>query len=238
MSQEIEIRGMGKIIVIDGTSNAGKTTLCENLEKTVQNISIVPGASFFAKLNSARYPKIPAIPKNAEEEKENQKFFFELELDRLKKANEMAKQGKDIFMDRGVLEILSVAYSFEHINGWKGIYSNARKLYEVFIEESRKNGLMLPAKYIWLQADFKEIVKRNKSRKFERGQALSEDDWIESNLIKKQIDFFKTMMHLPENNDKLKLIDTNNMSKQEVLSEVCRLLNLKFKENEKEINDD
>lgn len=238
MSQEIEIRGMGRIIVIDGTSNAGKTTLCENLEKTVQNVSIVPGASLFAKLNSARYPKIPAIPKNAEEEKENQKFFFELELDRLKKANEMAKQGKYIFMDRGVLEILSVAYSFEHINGWKGIYSNARKLYEAFIEESGKNGLMLPAKYIWLQADFKEIVKRNKSRKFERGQALSEDDWIESNLIKKQIDFFKTMMHLPENNDKLKLIDTNNMSKQEVLSEVCRLLNLKFKENEKEINDD
>ena len=47
-----------------------------------------------------------------------------------KKANEMAKQGKDIFMDRGVLEILSVAYSFENINGWKAIYSNARKLYE------------------------------------------------------------------------------------------------------------
>ncbi len=229
---------MGRIIVIDGTSNAGKTTLCENLEKNVQNISIVPGASLFAKLNSERYPKIPPIPKNAEEEKENQKFFFKLELDRLREANEMAKQGKYIFMDRGVLEILSVAYSFEHINGWKGIYSNARKLYEEFIKESDKSGLMLPAKYIWLQADFKEVVKRNKSRKIERGQALSEDDWIESNLIKKQIDFFKTMMHLPENSDKIKLIDTNNMSKQEVLGEVCRLLNLKFKENEKEINDD
>ena len=229
---------MGRIIVIDGTSNAGKTTLCENLEKNVQNISIVPGASLFAKLNPERYQKIPPIPKNAEEEKENQKFFFKLELDRLKKANEMAKQGKDIFMDRGVLEILSVAYSFENINGWKGIYSNARTLYEEFIKESGKRALVLPAKYIWLQADFKEVVKRNKSREIERGQALSEDDWIESNLIKKQIDFFKTMMNLPENSDKLNLVDTNDMSKQEVLSEVCRLLNLKFKENEKEINDD
>ena len=28
---------MGRIIVIDGTSNAGKTTLCENLERTVEN---------------------------------------------------------------------------------------------------------------------------------------------------------------------------------------------------------
>ena len=30
-------------------------------------------------------------------------------------------------MDRGVLEILSVAYSFESIKQWNGIYENAEK---------------------------------------------------------------------------------------------------------------
>ena len=29
---------MGRIIVIDGTSNAGKTTLCENIEKNIRNV--------------------------------------------------------------------------------------------------------------------------------------------------------------------------------------------------------
>ena len=31
---------MGRIIVIDGTSNAGKTTLCENIERNRKNVVI------------------------------------------------------------------------------------------------------------------------------------------------------------------------------------------------------
>lgn len=42
---------MGRIIVIDGTSNAGKTTLCENIERNIRNIAIIPGASLFAKIH-------------------------------------------------------------------------------------------------------------------------------------------------------------------------------------------
>ena len=226
---------MERIIVIDGTSNVGKTTLCENIEKNIQNIAIVPGASLFAIINRERYPKIPAIPQSAEEEKENQKFFFRLELDRLNEANRLAKQGKTVFMDRGVLEILSVAYSFESINGWDEIYNNAQNLYEKFISYARKMEISLPDKYIWLQANYEEIKRRNKLRQQERGQLLSEDNWIEANLINKQIEFFKKMS-VPENSDKIYLIDTNNMTKQEVLEAVCNLLRLK--EHDKEKNDD
>ena len=226
---------MERIIVIDGTSNVGKTTLCENIEKNIQNIAIVPGASLFAIINRERYPKIPAIPQSAEEEKENQKFFFRLELDRLIEANRLAKQGKTVFMDRGVLEILSVAYSFESINGWDEIYNNAQNLYEKFISYARKMEISLPDKYIWLQANYEEIKRRNKLRQQERGQLLSEDNWIEANLINKQIEFFKKMS-VPENSDKIYLIDTNNMTKQEVLEAVCNLLRLK--EHDKEKNDD
>ena len=226
---------MGRIIVIDGTSNAGKTTLCENLEKAVQNISTVPGASLFARLNIERYPHIPPIPKNAEEEKENQKFFFRLELDRLIEANKLAEQGKTVFMDRGVLEILSVAYSFESINGWNGIYNNDQILYKKFISYARKMKISLPDKYIWLQANYEEIKRRNKLRQKERGQLLSEDNWIEANLINKQIEFFKRMS-VPENSDKIYLVDTNNMTKYEVSESVCDLL--KLKKHDKERDDD
>ena len=51
----------------------------------------------------------------------------------------------------------------------------------------------------------------------------------------KQIEFFKKMS-VPENSDKIYLIDTNNMTKQEVLEAVCNLLRLK--EHDKEKNDD
>lgn len=219
---------MERIIVIDGTSNVGKTTLCENIEKNIQNIAIVPGASLFAKINRERYPKIPAIPQSAEEEKENQRFFFRLELDRLNEANRLAKQGKIVFMDRGVLEILSVAYSFESINGWNGIYKNAQSLYKQFISYARNMGISLPDKYIWLQANYEEIKRRNKLRQKERGQLLSETDWIEESLIGKQIEFFRKTC-IPENSDKVCLVDTNNMTRQEVLEAVCNLLKLQLK---------
>ena len=67
---------MGRIIVIDGTSNAGKTTLCENLQKNIENVIIIPGASTFVKQHQDKYPNIPPIPKTIEEEKINQAFFF------------------------------------------------------------------------------------------------------------------------------------------------------------------
>ena len=219
---------MERIIVVDGTSNAGKTTLCENIEKNIQGIAIIPGASLFAKMNKERYPKIPDIPKSANEEKENQRFFFTLELDRLIEANRISKQGKTVFMDRGVLEILSVAYSFESINKWDGIYKNAQNLYEEFISYVRKMGINLPDKYIWLQTNYEEIKRRNKLRQQERGQLLSETDWIEESLIGKQIEFFRKMC-IPENSDKVCLVDTNNMTKQEVLEAVCNLLKLQLK---------
>ena len=223
---------MGRIIVIDGTSNAGKTTLCESLEKNIQNVAIIPGASLFAKIHSQKYSQIPDIPTTAEEEMENQKFFFKLEIDRLIEANKLANLGKDVFMDRGVLEILSVAYSFEKIKKWKGIYANARQLYEKFNTIAYENKISLPDEHIWLQASSEEVMKRNKIRQIDRGQKLSENDWIEASLINRQIEFFNELC-IPENKERIHLIDTNYMNKQEVLKKVCELLNLKEKEMER-----
>ena len=36
----------GRIIVIDGTSNAEKATLCENIEKNIQNVAIIQSKPF------------------------------------------------------------------------------------------------------------------------------------------------------------------------------------------------
>ena len=226
---------MGRIIVIDGTSNAGKTTLCENLQREMEDIAIIPGASIFAIQNQAKYPNIPPIPETIEEEKNNQKFFFKLELERLTEAVRLSQNHEAVFMDRSVLEIISVAYSFESIKNWPGIYTNARDLYNKFCNMITKKGLRFPDLYLWLQASPEEVIRRNAIRQRERGQKLSENEWIDSSLIIKQIEFFKKLSDLDKQN-RFKLIDTNNKNEKEVLNEVSRFLKLKGKEIE--INDD
>ena len=136
-------------------------------------------------------------------------------------------------MDRGILEILSVAYSFEYIKKWDGIYENAEKLYKKFIAITSKNGIRLPDEYIWLQANSEEIVRRNKTRQIIRGQKLSENDWIETSLINRQIEFFSKFC-IPANRDKIHLIDTNYMTEQDVLESVYQLLKLEDREMERD----
>lgn len=225
---------MGRIIVIDGTSNAGKTTLCNNLAQNMEDIIVIPGASQFAKKHPKKYPKIPPIPKTLKEEKENQIFFFELEYDRLKEANNLSKGNKTVVMDRSVLEILSVAYSFNDINIWSGIYDNAEELYNKFVQKVQEQEINFPDKHIWLQAEHKEIVKRNRIRQIELGQELSQEDWISKELIDKQIEFFGIIAE--QNRDKFLHIDTNQKSKEEVMKEAKILLNLR--EKERDIADD
>ena len=168
-----------------------------------------------------------------ERNRKNQKYFFKLEIDRLIEANKLSNSGKDVFMDRGILEILSVAYSFEKIKKWNGIYANARQLYEKFNMITDENKISLPDEHIWLQASSEEVMKRNKIRQRERGQKLSENDWIEASLINSQIEFFNELC-IPANKGKIHLVDTNHMNKQEVLKKVCELLNLKEKERGRE----
>lgn len=223
---------MGKIIVIDGTSNAGKTSLSENLNRNIENIATIPEATIYAKLHPQKYTKHINVPTNAKEEIENQPLFFKIELDRLQEANALAKQGKIVFLDGWILEVLAVAYSFEKIKNWNGIYKNSVLLYQKLLLEVEKQGIDLPDEYIWLQANSDEILKRNKSRQIERGQKLSETNWIEKSLINNQIDFFYKLQIL-ENGDIIHLIDTNTLTKQEVLQAASNLLELQKKEMER-----
>lgn len=224
---------MGRIIVIDGTSNAGKTSLCESLRKRAEDVCIIPGASQFAKIHLQKYKKIPPVPKDSEEEKDNQIFFFRLELDRLIEANRLANEGKDVIMDRGVLEILSVAYSFEKIYKWYGIYKNASALYNIFNRIVEERGISQPNLHVLLLASSETIRKRNIDRQNERGRRLSENEWINPMLINEQIEFFDKLC-IPENNGIVLKIDTENMDKLQVTNYVLRMLNLKEKEMEKE----
>ena len=103
-------------------------------------------------------------------------------------------------MDRSVLEIISVPYSFESIKNWQGIYANAQALYNRFVALIKERGLRFPDSYIWLQASPEEVIRRNTIRQRERGQKLSENEWVNSKLIMKQIEFFEKLCNLDKQN--------------------------------------
>ena len=70
----------GKIIVVEGPSNSGKTTTCQNM-KNYSNCVVIDECMV--------YEKNPPRPsKNYEQELQNQEFFFEVEK----------RNGKSIFL--------------------------------------------------------------------------------------------------------------------------------------------
>ena len=57
--QQLQKEKKERIIVFMAAPPAvGKTTLCESLEKNIQNVAIIPGASLFAKIHSQKYSQI------------------------------------------------------------------------------------------------------------------------------------------------------------------------------------
>lgn len=210
-----------KIIVIDGTSNAGKTTLCKMYSQTFENVGIIPGTTQFVKEHKELYPNgIPPIPKNKEEEIKNQKFFFDLELHRLIYANKMAKECKNVLMDRNVLEILAVAYSLEKDETYKGVYLNACNLYKEYVKCANENKIKLPDKYVILFASQNELEKRN----LKRENTLA-NEWIEKSLIDRQKIFFDRF--LKKHQEVSIKIDTDNKNEKEVLQKVEEILQMR-----------
>ena len=211
---------MPKIIVVDGSSNAGKTTLCNMYSEKLENVYIVPGASKFVKERSEEYPNgVPKIPKTKEEEIENQKFFFDLEFKRLKLANEMMRKGKNVIMDRNFLEILAVAYSLEKEEKYNGIYDNACKLYDLYQKEAKKQGLRLPDKYIILFAEQTTLEARNQTR-----NNILSSEWMNKSLIDNQKEFFSKFFE--KYKDQAISVDTTEKSALEVFNEIEGILDL------------
>ncbi|EOS60724.1 hypothetical protein C815_01184 [Firmicutes bacterium M10-2] len=82
-----------KKVIIEGTSNAGKTTICELLSKEENYLMI---------LESGRRVKHPKPSKNYKEEIYNQKFYFAEEIKRFIEADNLIKSNEKIILDRGL----------------------------------------------------------------------------------------------------------------------------------------
>ena len=201
----------GKIIIIDGVSNSGKTTLCNNLVNK-DNILVEEVPKFVR-----NHPQIfngqdmPPLPRNKEEELENQKFILNAEIERIKMAYYIVNSGKNAILDRSFLSTVAIAHSFDDCKNMSGTYMNALLLLKEYTNFIKN--LMLDSKidYIILVTDTKTVEERNNSR-----EKILSKEWIDKELIEKQNNFFVCQTYFINVN----LIDTTLLSTAEVLNEV------------------
>lgn len=206
---------LGNIIIIDGVSNSGKTTLCESLTKDEDNV-LIEEVPLFIKNHKELFmgKELPGIPKNKEEEIANQRFLLEAELERVKLAYYIIKSGKNAILDRSFLSTVSVAYSLDDNNSFWGTYINSVKLlreYYHFINDLQLNECI---KYIFLITDPNMVKKRNETRE----KSLS-DDWISPKLMNMKNSFFVSQ----SNSCNTKLIDTTDLTLEEVLNRLLEV---------------
>lgn len=209
----------GQVIVVEGNSNTGKTTLAKNLEK--KGFVFIPGVRQFGIENGL---EIPDIPTNQDEEFANQAALFAIERKRMEKAMEIAKTGKNVVLDRSYLAIIAVAHALDEKGTCSGAYSNSMREYLGFMKSLARDGL-LPDKYVFLTASIEELQKRNKTR----SHVLS-DTWMEQTMLDSQEDFFTRYRN--KYPAKAYAIETSGMAPDEITEEVLKILGIDEKERE------
>jgi len=185
---------LGKVIVVEGLSYAGKTTFCKKLSKIFSAVYIPPIEN--VKINK----KIS--DKNKREFVESKKFLFEnFKLSR--KAEKLKKNGKIVIMDRNYSSTLAFTYA-------NFILSNSPNFWILFLEYLRtkqKKRIFQPDLYIFLDTDLRTVLKRQKENK------IFHPFWSNYKFIKNVRNFYKIFFGLIEKTDILSYNKMPNIRK-------------------------
>lgn len=212
----------GKIIIVEGTSCVGKTTLCEELKS--QGWYVLPEAiRYLEKETGKKGDDASPIPGSQEEEEYYQDELFRVEKQKIIEANELRKQGKNVIIDKSAIAVVATAKAFEKPKGFKGTFKRAYNKYCEMVKELDKNGLIECDIFLLLTADYNTICKRNKTRNH-----ILEGVWLEEETIINQRDVLEKMIKeivgkISGNKVRKETIDTTGLTKVEVLDKVNKI---------------
>ena len=118
----------GKIVIVEGTSCVGKTTLCEELKKL--GWIVLPEAIRYLEQETGKSgDEASPIPGSQEEEEYYQDQLFRIEKQKILEANKLKKQGKKVIIDKSAIATVATAKAFEEPKGFNGTFKRAYMKY-------------------------------------------------------------------------------------------------------------
>jgi len=206
----------GKIVVLEGTSCTGKTTLCESLK--AEGWIVLPEAiRYLEKETGKKGDEASPVPNLQAEEEYYQDELFRVELHRIQEANFLRSRGKNVVMDKSFLAVVATAKAFEEQMGFVGTFKRAYLKYCNLLQELQQNGLVECDVCILLQADYDTICKRNTLRNH-----VLDGVWLDANTIEAQREVLEKMVSRVVGSGgkrkvKKSILDTSDLSKEDVL---------------------
>lgn len=196
----------GRLIIIDGISNAGKTSFCEYLSN--KGYYIIDEVPLFIKKNESKYGSLSStVPKTLKEEKTNQKILLEAEHDRLLQAEKLVFENKIVVMDRSFLSTFAMAYALEKDAPFKGAYQNAEKLVEKYLFLLQNISSKIDIILIVFDVDRNTLIDRNQKR-----ERPLKEEWIDEEFLDKQRISFQSLVSVLNGN----IINTSDLSHDEI----------------------
>lgn len=196
----------GKIIVVEGPSNSGKTTTCQNM-KNYTNCIVIDECMVYEK-------NAPEPSQSFEQEIQNQLFFFEVERRRMNKATKFALNGKNVILDRCALSTVAISYAFEKLGKYP-TFRHAMNQYEKLFNDDT---LLKPDEYIFLYANNDSIIQRNKTR----GDELSKS-WLDSLFTNYQNEFYKTISKKIPNSRRISTVGKDKMYVSRIIAQILNV---------------
>ena len=214
----------GKIVIVEGTSCVGKTTLCENLKK--QGWIVLPEAiRYLERETGKKGDEASPIPGTQEAEEYYQDELFRVEKQKILEANKLRKQGKKVILDKSAIATIATAKAFEEQKAFNGTFKRAYIKYCEMLQELKSKGLIECDVFLLLTADYNTICQRNKTRNH-----ILEGVWLKEETIATQRLVLEKITNeivgtISKSTFKKKILDTSNLTKKQVLDEFNELLN-------------
>lgn len=182
---------MKPILIIEGVSCTGKTTVCRKLELDYGFTVAHEGVRYLEQRYGKPREQIMGVPHSLEDEQSNQDMLFEAEAEKLTHSLEVWRSGQSIVLDKSALAIMASAYAFEQVDGLYGDLPYAISKTMRLLDGYGAYEIIRNSRVALLTLDHSKRVER----RARRGTRL-DDTWLDDEVTKLQERFLRNLIEM------------------------------------------